>query len=179
MPLTLVYFPHLCTPEMARVVVQDDFNRVVQWMESSGLILNQSKYKIKWMLFGSCQNLAKSPDFGIQSYIRKDFRKSTYCKEIYLFRCWIRWEPFLERSRQYVSSKVSRRLGPLSRIRSYLTLEASKQVYTLLLQPLFDNAYAACGEISEGCCKRVTPPKEPRSSNDITQEHLKWHFPCA
>ena len=29
------------------LVVQDDLNRVVQWMESSRLILNQSKYKIK------------------------------------------------------------------------------------------------------------------------------------
>ena len=61
----------------------------------------------------------------------------------------------MERSRQYVSSKVNRRLGPLSRIRSCLTLEASKQVYTLLLQPLFDSADVAWGEISEGCFKEL------------------------
>ena len=43
----------------------------------------------------------------------------------------------------------------MSRIRSYLTLEASKQEYTSLLQPLFDYADVAWGEISEGCCKEL------------------------
>ena len=55
-------------------IVQDDLNRVVQWMESSRLILNQSKTKS--MLFGSWQNLAKSPNFCIQLYGKK-FRKSS------------------------------------------------------------------------------------------------------
>ena len=58
-------FTNLCTSEIARVV-QDDLKRVVQWMESSRLILNQSKTKS--MLFGSWQNLAKSPNFCIQLY---------------------------------------------------------------------------------------------------------------
>ena len=60
---TVMYFTNPCTSETARVV-QDDFNRVVQWMESSRLILNQSKTKS--MLLGSWQNLAKSPNFSIQ-----------------------------------------------------------------------------------------------------------------
>ena len=62
---TVMYFTNLCTSEIARVV-QDDLNGVVQWMESSRLILNQSKTKS--MLFGSWQNLAKSPNFCIQIY---------------------------------------------------------------------------------------------------------------
>ena len=56
---------------------------------------------------------------------------------------------------EYVSSKVSSRLGLLSRIRACLTLEASKQVYTSFMQPLFDYADVAWGEISEGCCKEL------------------------
>ena len=55
----------------------------------------------------------------------------------------------------YVSSKVSNRLGLLSRIQACLTLEASKQVHTSPAQPLFDYADAAWGEISEGCCKEL------------------------
>ena len=47
---TVMHFTHLCTSEIARVV-QDDLNRAVQLMESSTLILNQSKTKS--MLFGS------------------------------------------------------------------------------------------------------------------------------
>ena len=57
-----MYFTNLCTLEIARVV-QDDLNRVVQWMESSRFILNQSKTKS--MLFGSWKNLAKSPNSAI------------------------------------------------------------------------------------------------------------------
>ena len=58
---------------------------------------------------------------------------------------------------EYVSSKVSRRLGLLSRIRSCLTLEASKQVYTSLLQPLFDYADVAWGKSQRGVAKSYTP----------------------
>ena len=49
-------------------MVKDNFNQVVQWMESTciRLILNQSKTKS--MLFGSWQNLAKSPNYCIQLY---------------------------------------------------------------------------------------------------------------
>ena len=61
----VMYFTNLCTSEITRVV-QDDLNRVVQWMESSRLIINQSKTKS--MLFGIWQNLAKSPNFCIQLY---------------------------------------------------------------------------------------------------------------
>ena len=42
-------------------VVQDDLKWVTQWMEINKLILNQSKTKS--ILFGSRQNLAKSPFF--------------------------------------------------------------------------------------------------------------------
>ena len=64
---TVMCSMNLCTSEIDRVV-KDDLNRVVQWMEStcSRLILNQSKTKS--MLFGSWQNLAKSPNFCIQIY---------------------------------------------------------------------------------------------------------------
>ena len=54
-----------------------------------------------------------------------------------------------------MSSKVGSRLGLLSRIRACLTLEASKQVYTSLVQPLFDYADVAWGEISKGFCKEL------------------------
>ena len=45
----------------------------------------------------------------------------------------------------------------MSHIRSCLMLEASKQVYISLLQPLFDHTDVAWGGggISEGCCKEL------------------------
>ena len=63
----------------------------------------------------------------------------------------------------------------MSRIRSCLTLEASKQVYTSPLQPLFDYADVArgLGANLRGVLQRVTPPTEPCISNYITEEYLK------
>ena len=43
----------------------------------------------------------------------------------------------------------------MSHVQLCLLLEASKQVYTSLLQPSFDNPNVAWGEISEGCCKEL------------------------
>ena len=145
---TVMYFTNLCTSEIARVV-QDDLNRVVQWMESSRLILNQSKTKS--MLFGSWQNLAKSPNFCIQLYGKTLERVAKFSYLGVVLDENLSWKDHVE----YVSSKVSRRLGLWSRIRSCLRLEASKEVYTSLLQPLFDYADVAWGKISEGCCKEL------------------------
>ena len=126
-----MYFTNLCSLEIARVV-QGDLNQVVHWMESSRLILNQNKTKS--MLFGGWQNLAKSPKF-------------VYCYS-YLFSYLdfvldenLSWKDHIK----YVGSKVSRRLRLLYHIQSCLTLEASNQVYTSLLQLLFDYADVAWG----------------------------------
>ena len=103
------------------------------------------------MLFGSWQNLAKSPNFCIQLYGKTLERVAKFSYLGVVLDENLSWKDHVE----HVSSKVSRRLGLLSRIRSCLTLEASKQVYTSLLQPLFDYADVAWEGISEGCCKEL------------------------
>ena len=145
---SVMYFTNLCASEIARAV-QDDLNRVVQWMESCWLIVNQSKTKS--MLFGSWQNLAKSPNFCIQLYGKTLKRVVKFSYLGVGLDENLSWKDHVE----YVSSKVSRRLGLLSRVWSCLTLEASKQVYTSLLHPLFDYADVAWEGISEGCCKEL------------------------
>ena len=117
-------------------------------MESSRLILNQGKTKS--MLFLSWQNLAKSSNFSTQLY-GKTLERVDKFSYLGVLDENLSWKDHVE----YVSSKVSRRLGLLSRIRSCLTLEASKQVSTSLVQPLFDYADVAWGKISEGCCKEL------------------------
>ena len=117
-------------------------------MESSRLILNQGKTKS--MLFLSWQNLAKSSIFSTQLY-GKTLERVDKFSYLGVLDENLSCKDHVE----YVSSKVSRRLGLLSRIRSCLTLEASKQVSTSLVQPLFDYADVAWGKISEGCCKEL------------------------
>ena len=124
---TVFYFTNLCTSEIARVV-QDDLNRVVQWMESSRLILNQSNTKS--MLFGSWQNLAKSPNFCIQLYGKTLKRVAEF---------------------SYLGVVLDENLS----WKDHVECEQQSQVYTSLLQPLFDYADVAWGEISEGCCPEL------------------------
>ena len=112
---TVMYFTNLCTSEIARVV-QDDLNRVVQWVESSRLILNQSKTKP--MLFESWQNLAKSPNFCIHLYGKTLERVAKFSYLGVVLDDNLSWKDHVE----YVGSKVSRRLGLLSCIRSCLTV---------------------------------------------------------
>ena len=147
---TVMYSMNHCTSEIDRVV-KDDLNQVVQWMECTcnRLILNQSKTKS--MLFGSWQNLAKSPNYCIQLYRKTLERVAKFSYLGVVSDENLSWKDHVE----YVSSKVCRRLGLLSCIQSSLMLGASKQVYTSLLQPSFDYADVALGKISEGCCKEL------------------------
>ena len=90
----------------------------------------------------------KSSNFCIQLHgkILKKVRKFSYLG-VFLDET-LSWKDHVE----YES-----RLGLLSQIRACLTLEASEQVNHSLVQPLFDYADAAWGEISEGCCKELQP----------------------
>ena len=153
--------------------MQDDLNRVSNWIECNKLILNHSKTKT--MLFGSRQNLAQSPNFCIQRHgkILEKVPKFSYLG-VFLDET-LSWKDHVE----YVSSKVSSQLGLLSRIRACLTLEASKQVHTSLVQPLFDYADAAWGEISDACCKELQRLKKSCSSNYTSKKNFKECFPLA
>ena len=115
----------------------------------SRLILNQSKTKST--LFGTWQNIAKSPNYCIQLYRKTLARVAKFSCLGVVLDGNLSWKDHVE----YVNSKVSRRLWVLSRIQSCLMLEASKQVYTSLLQPSFHYADVAWGKISEGCCKEL------------------------
>lgn len=89
--------------------------------------------------FRSWQNLAKFDYTAKFSYLTVVFHEKHS------------WKDHLK----YVSGKVSRRLELLSHIRSFLTLEASVQTCTSLLQPLCGYAVVSWGKITEGCCKEL------------------------
>ena len=97
---TVIYVTNLCTSEIARVVEDD-----LQWMESSRLILNQSKTKS--MLLGSWQNLAKSSNSFIQLYGKTLVRVAKFSYLGVVLGENLSWKEHVE----YVSSKVSKRLG--------------------------------------------------------------------
>ena len=126
------------------------------------------------MLFRSWQNLSKSPNFCIQLYGKTLQRVAKFSYLGVVLDENLSWKDHVE----YVNSKVSSRLGLLTRTRSCLTLEASKQVYTSLLQPLFDYADVAWGEISEGCCKELHRLQN-RAARIILQKNTSNDTFCA
>ena len=67
----------------------------------------------------------------------------------------------------------NKKMREMSRIRSCLTLEASKQVDTSLLQLLFDYADITWREISEGCCKELQC-QQNRAAQKTLSVCLNW-----
>ena len=116
----VMYFTNLCTSEIARIV-HDDLNRVVQWMESRRLILNQSKTKS--MLLGSWQNLAKSSNSFIQLYGKTLVRVAKFSYLGVVLGENLSWKDQVE----YVSSEVSQEARAFVSYTICLTLEASRQ----------------------------------------------------
>ena len=98
------------------------------------LILNQSKTKV--LLLGSWQNLCKSPNFCIQLYFLGVVLEEN-----------LSWKDHVE----YVSSKVSRRLG-------YTIMPHAGSIlnrFTFTLAAIIWLCWCCLGEISEGCCKEL------------------------
>lgn len=106
---SLLFFTSLCTLEINKVV-RDNLNRVAQSMESNKLILNQSKTKS--LLFGSRQNLSKSANFCLQLHGKVLERVANFSDLGVVLNETLSWKDHVE----YVSSKLSSRLGLLIRI---------------------------------------------------------------
>ena len=122
--------------------LQEDLNRVDQWLVNSKLILNQSK--TKGLLFGTRQLLQTTSDFvlQIQSKDIERVTKFTYLGTILDEQ--LHWKEHIDTT----CKKVNKRLGLLARIRSCLTLKAAKCVYNTLLEPILSYTDTAWGELS-------------------------------
>ena len=109
------------------------------------LILNQSKTKV--LLLGSWQNLCKSPNFCIQLYGKTLKRVAKVSFLGVVLEENLSWTDHVE----YVSSKVSRRLG-------YTIMPHAGSIlnrFTFTLAAIIWLCWCCLGEISEGCCKEL------------------------
>ena len=129
--------------------LQEDLNRVEQWLVNSKLILNQSK--TKGLLFGTRQLLQTTSDFVLQIQ-SKDIERVT--KFTYLGTMLdeqLHWKEHIDTT----CKKVNKRLGLLARIRSCLTLKAAKCVYNTLIEQILSYTDTAWGELSVGSSKSL------------------------
>ena len=69
-----------------------------------------------------------------------------------------------------VCSKVNKRLGLLSRIRSCLTAKAANCVYRSVIEPVFNSTDTAWGTISIGCGKNLQKLQNRASRIILRQE---------
>ena len=134
---TVIYFSDFSPVEIKRAV-QDDLDRIAQWMDTNRLILNQSK--TKGMLFGTRQKLDNAA-FDIMLSGNKIERVSKFEYLGVTLDDQLSWKDHITS----LSSKASKRLGILARIRTCLTLKAAKCVFNTLVQPLFDYSDSAWG----------------------------------
>ena len=145
---TVIYFTGISTIEIIKAM-QDYLDRVAQWMDENSLLLNYSKTET--VLFGTRQKLEKAAHFSLTLHQKTIKRVSTFKYLGVLLDEQLSWKEHTE----VVSKKVCKRLGLLSRIRACLTIEASKCVYNSIVQPLFDYAETAWGELSIGCSQEL------------------------
>ena len=160
---TIIFYTGLDTNEIMRFL-QEDLNRVAQWMENSRLILSERKTKL--MLFGTKPRLNKVSSFNVQINGHDIERIPKFSYLGVMLDENLTWKEHTE----VVCNKVSKRLGLLSRIRSCLTLEASKNVYNSLVLPIFDYVDVILSELSFGCYQDLQKLQN-RAARIVLQQH--------
>ena len=128
--------------------IQEDLQRVEQWMENNKLVLNLTKTKC--MLFGTKQKPAKA-------FLKIQLHGSDIDRVRNFFYLWVVLDECLS-WKEHVSKvciKVNKRLGLLGRIRSCLTLKAAKCVYNCLVLSVLCYTETAWGELSVECKSRL------------------------
>ena len=96
------------------------------------------------MLFGTRQKPEHSSDIEIQSHGQNIERVSSFCYLGGTLDEHLSWNEHVEK----ICNKVSKRLGLLSLIRTYLTQKAAKFLYNCFIQPIFNYTDTVWGGLS-------------------------------
>ena len=136
-------------PDDVMMKIQEDIQRVEQWMKSNQLVLNLTKTKS--LLFGTAQKLAGATDFKILIQGKEIDRVSNFCYLGVTLDENLSWKEHVGE----VFKKVNKRLGLLGRIRSCLTIQAAKCIYNCLILPVLSYTDTAWGELSAECSNRL------------------------
>ena len=113
-------------------VLQEELNFLNNWFHKNGLIVNCSK--TNFMVFGTSQRLVKTsrPVLMLSDSFLPVKEFSKYLGVI--FDSNLNWHGHIDT----IASKVSRRLGLLSRIRKYISIDVCKHLHNSIVQPLYE-----------------------------------------
>ena len=114
------------------LALQEELNSLSNWSRENGLIVNCSKTNV--MVFGTSQRLAKAsrPVLKMSESFLPVKDLSKYLGVIFYSN--LNWHGHIDT----IASKVSRRLGLLSRIRKYISTDVCKQLHNSIVQPLYE-----------------------------------------
>ena len=112
-------------PDDVMMKIQEDIQRVEQWMKSNQLVLNLTKTKS--LLFGTAQKLAGTTDFKILIQGKEIDRVSNFC---YL-GVTLRRKPLMERTCRWGIQKSEQALG-FTRPHTIVFNDSSSEVYLQL-----------------------------------------------
>jgi hypothetical protein len=120
-----------------------DLNRIISWLNRNFLFLNHSKTKI--MLIGTHQRLAKVDSFNIEAQDTKLDRVYKFKYLGVMFDSCLSWNDHID----YISAKISSRLGMLRKARKIIPRETCITLYDAMILPLFDY----CSAVWDKCGK--------------------------
>ena len=130
----------------------EDLGSIVSWLESNFLFLNYSKTKI--MLVGTHQRLSRVNSFTVHA-------RNNILGRVYQFKylgvmldSTLSWNDHID----YISSKISSRLGMLRKARRVVPREACITLYVSMVLPLFDYCSAVwggCGQTNRSYLDRL------------------------
>ena len=113
-------------------VLQEELNSLNNWFHENVLIVNCPKTSV--MLFDKSQRLVKTsrPVLKLSDSFLPVKEFSKYVGVI--FDSNLNWHGHIDT----IASKVSRRLGLLSRIRKYISIDVCKHLHNSIVQPLYE-----------------------------------------
>ena len=113
-------------------VLQEELNFLNNWFHENGLIVNCSKTNV--MVFGTSQCLVKTnrPVLMLSDSFLP-LKKISKCLGV-IFDSNLNWHGHIDT----IASNISRRLGILSRIRQYISIDVCKHLHNSVVQPLYE-----------------------------------------
>ena len=119
---TVIYYADKTAKEV-EITLQNDIDKVSDWLEENKLLLNQKKTNM--ILFGTKPKLNKVNTFSILLKGQEIERVVKFKYLGIIFDQCMTWREHVESA----GGEVMKQLGLLSRIRNSLTLRAAKCVY--------------------------------------------------
>ena len=119
-------------PDELESVLNDQLNKVGNWLQKTKLTLNVKKTNL--MLIGTCQRLTKCND--VHAYVNgEELSRVTHCKYLGV---WIDANMNWNVNTEKLCNKISKKIGVIRRLRPCLNTNTLNILYKSMILPVFD-----------------------------------------